>query len=337
MPDLAAMEILPADLAEHRAVKAWRQVCPELFEPERIEVLKLKKKSAVYRLTGEGAERSTVIAKRCPAATASLERMIYEEFLPRLPVPVLRCFGFLPDAGGEFCWLFIEDAGTHRYSTANDEHRALAARWLGTVHGAPLSAELRAALPDRGPRHYLQLLRASTARLRECFDNPELPAAHVESLRSIVAQCEVIQAHWSEVEKFWEGLPSRLVHGDFVIKNLRLCSGANGLALLVYDFEMAGWGVPATDLAQFLGKCVSPDLEVYHAALASGGAQLDERDLQRLADYGNVLRLVDKIFWETVTMQGDTYEFLLKPLVVLRMYEPQLAAALRAVNWSHHD
>ena len=33
-------------------------------------------------------------------------------------------------------------------------------------------------------------------------------------------------------------------------------------------------------------------------------------------------------------MQGNTYEFLLKPLSVLRLYEPQLAAALRAVNWS---
>ena len=337
MPDYAAMEILPADLAEHRAVKAWRQVCPEWFEPERIEVLKLKKKSAVYRLTGNGAERSPVIAKRCPAATASLERMIYEEFLPRLPVPALRCFGFLPEAGGEFCWLFIEDAGVNRYSPANGEHRALAARWLGELHRAALPDGLRAALPERGPDHYLQRLRDSTTRLRRRFDNPELPAHEVDLLRGVVAWCEKVEAHWSEVEEFLRALPRRLVHGDFVIKNLRLRDGENGPVLLVYDFEMAGWGVPATDLAQFVGKCVSPSLEVYRAALASDDAPLDERDLQRLANFGNVLRLVDKIYWEALTRQGETYEFLLKPLAVLRMYEPQLAAALRAVNWSDHD
>src|SRR5207247_10267880 len=105
--------------------------------------------------------------------------------------------------------------------------------------------------------------------------------------------------------------PCGLLHDALVIKYLRMRDGVNRPVLLVSDFEMAGWGVPATDLAQFLGKCVSPDLEVYRAALASDGAPLTARDLQRLADFGNLLRLVDKISWEVVTMLGETYEFLL--------------------------
>src|SRR5439155_13258368 len=182
------------------------------------------------------------------------------------------CFGAWPETGGEFCWLFIEDAGVNRYSPANDEHRTLAARWLAALHRTALPDGLRAALPERGPDHYLQRLRDSVTGLRGRFDNPELPAREVELLRGVVRWCEEVEAHWAEVEQFLERQPRRLVHGDFVIKNLRLRDGANGPVLLVYDFEMAGWGVPATDLAQFVGKCVSPDLEVYRAALASDAA-----------------------------------------------------------------
>src|SRR2546425_10649959 len=148
MPDRAAEEILPADLAEHRAVKAWNKIAATRFVPERIETLKLKSKSAVYRLTGTGNGHSSLIAKRCPAATASVERMIYEEFLPQLPVPTLRCHGFLPEAQGGCCWLFLEDAGAQTYSPANGEHRALAGRWLATVHRTTLPDGLQAALPD---------------------------------------------------------------------------------------------------------------------------------------------------------------------------------------------
>ena len=97
---------------------------------------------------------------------------------------------------------------------------------------------------------------------------------------------------------------------------------------------MAGWGVPATDLAQFLGRTVSPDLEVYSSLLRQDFPQLDLRDIQRLADYGNILRLVDKIFWEAKRLVGGSYEVVLKPLMTVQLYEPQLATALRAVGWS---
>src|SRR6266540_3318456 len=56
MSKYASAEVLPGNLQDHRAVKAWRQIRPECFEPQDIEILKLKrKKSAVYRLTGAGS------------------------------------------------------------------------------------------------------------------------------------------------------------------------------------------------------------------------------------------------------------------------------------------
>lgn len=363
MSDHASKEVLPANLSDHRAVKAWRQLQPACPAPQQIEILKLKTKSAVYRLLGVGPSGSAVVAKRCRAATASVERAIYDEFLPGLPLPVLRCYGFVPEPASEFGWLFVQDAGRHAYSPASDEHRGLAGRWLGTIHRAQLSPDFQARLPDRGPAHYQQRLRSARAAILEHVDNPVLFAEEAALLRTVVSQCDVIEARWGELEKFFAGWSRGLVHGDFVIKNLKLRNGGAEPALLVYDWEMAGWGVPATDLAQSLGTCASPDLESYGAVLNqepslkpkvqspkasssdAGRSPADfrfqtpdfglatVRDLRRLADYGNLLRLVDKVFWDTVSIGGDTREFLLRPVLTLKHYEPELADALRTLNW----
>src|SRR5213592_385551 len=131
----ASQEVLPASLLDHRAVKAWRRIRPDCGEPQKIEILKLKrKKSAVYRLAGVGFNGSAVIAKRCTAATAAVERLIYETMLPRLPFPSLTCYGFVPEPEGDFCWLFLEDAGPYGYVQDSAEHRALAGRWLANLH-----------------------------------------------------------------------------------------------------------------------------------------------------------------------------------------------------------
>ncbi len=330
----ATSEVLPERLAEHRAVQAWRRIGPEDFEPESIEILKLKRKTAVYRLSEADGNGSTIIAKRCWAKTALVEQLVYEEFLASLSMPALRCYGMMPEPESGYCWLFLEDAGKHAYSPASDEHRALAGRWLGAVHRAPLPEKLQELLPDRGPKHYLQLLRSTRTALWERAENPVLLANDVALLRTVAEQCERIEDHWQDMENCCERWPRVLVHGDFVVKNLRIRSGDNGPALLVYDWEMAGWGVPATDVAQFLGRSVSPDLDAYISVLRQELPELELRHLQQLASYGNLLRVVDKIFWETATMQGETYEYLLKPILTIRDYEPQMAAALRAVDWS---
>src|SRR6266498_1952711 len=95
MPDHATKEVLPANLQEHRAVKAWRKLQPAWFETDQIEILKLKTKSAVYRLGGAGPDGSAVIAKRCRTETAVVEQAIYDRFLTQMPLPVLRCYGLV--------------------------------------------------------------------------------------------------------------------------------------------------------------------------------------------------------------------------------------------------
>jgi len=337
MPETIMSEALPAVGLGHPAARAWRQLHPDRAEPRRIEIIKLKRKTAVYRLSGVGENGRTLVAKRCRAAVAGVERLVYEKLLPAAGVPTLQCFGLVPEPAGEFCWLFLEGAGAEVYSPASAEHRALAARFLAVLHCMNYNEALQAALPDRSPNHYLRLIGFSRTAMLAHLDNPFLAADDRELLRIFVARCELMLARWQELQRFLEDWPRALVHGDFVIKNVRIRSGARGLELLVFDWEMAGWGVPAVDLTQFLGKTASPDLEVYGAALRKCHPQVAPEDLARLAAYGSLLRLVDKIYWEAMGMEEPTYEFMAKPIATLVSYAPRLEAALHTANWTTHD
>src|SRR5437867_6578668 len=123
------------DWLEHPAVKAWNELRQVTVLPEGIESLKPKgRPSAVYRLKGVGPSGANVIAKRCPLATAMIERTIYEEVLPYLPMPALSYYGFGQDENPRFGWLFVEDAGDELFSCEVPEHRVLLSRWLGALH-----------------------------------------------------------------------------------------------------------------------------------------------------------------------------------------------------------
>src|SRR5688572_32303716 len=98
MSSRTAQEVVMDDLSEHDAVKAWAQISPVDVEPESIQVLQVRKKSAVYRLAGVGPRGAPVIAKRGVTCNATTEQVIYEKVLPRLPLPALRCYGSLEDA-----------------------------------------------------------------------------------------------------------------------------------------------------------------------------------------------------------------------------------------------
>src|SRR5205823_7356763 len=105
-----------------------------------------------------------------------------------------------------------------------------------------------------------------------------------------------------ELEECRRSIRPLLVHGDLVVKNVYLRSSPAGLALLVFDWENAGWGVPATDLCQYRGRTVTPDLAAYGAAMEASGRRLDSGQLARLARYGSLLRLIDGIRWSAEKM-----------------------------------
>ena len=131
------------------------------------------------------------------------------------------------------------------------------------------------------------------------------------------------------------GAFGRLVHGDLVPKNVRLTARPAGFGLFVFDWEYAGWGVPATDLCQFTGRDgLGADLATYAAALADSGRRFEFGKVRQLAQYGTIFRVLDNLAWALSSlMVSDSHRCLVKPISHLSIYERQMTEALRPMEW----
>ncbi len=328
--------IFQGNLLAHAAVQAWNQLGGECAELDSIQILKRHPKTAVYRLAGlSSAGSSSVIAKRCYTPTAKVEQVIYQQLLPRLGLPALRCYGFITEPAGGYSWLFLEDAMGLEYSSLNEDHRVLAGNWLGGLDGAAWGLGRLPGLPRRDCSYYLEQLRFVAAQVQSLMRNPVVPARDLPLLQTIMAQCELIESRWPELQQRCAGFPPTIVHGDFVSKNVRIGSTAGGPALLVFDWEVAGWGIPATDLAQSVGGTVSPNLEAYRKAMSKFGMQMDMRMLEGVAECGNFFRMLDIMGWACHWGMDHAYAYLSKPISCLGTYAPRLAQLLPSVGWAN--
>jgi hypothetical protein len=303
----------------------------------RVEPVKTRRNlhADVYRLTGAGPAGPTVIAKRGLRDRAQAERTAYEELLPHVPVRTLRYYGCVEEADGPHCWLFLEDAAGEEYSAAAEAHRRLAGRWLGRVQAAFGPAAAAARLPDRGPGHYRQRLRTACACLREhltCFAPSTEQRVVLERLG---AWCEVLEGYWDQVEHACAGMPRVPIHGDLSYKNLRVRAGAGGATLLVYDWETAGWGVPATDLAEspLLAPhfAAQPDLASYWEAVRDHWPRIDLGTVKQWANLGTIFRCAAAITWDIRSLERGGA---LKLLKRAELYQAILAHALKAAGWA---
>jgi hypothetical protein len=337
MPEPAvALSTLGSPLG-HPALRAWLDLQGRDLAPAGLAIgtVRCKPKSTVYRLEGVGPEGTDVIAKRCHRATAWIEHTIYANVLPRLPLTALRCYGLVEEAGGPFCWLFLEDAGEERYSPECEDQRALAGRWLGALHTTATHVGAVARLPDRGPGYYLEHLRSGRDSLRRYVSNPALAAEDRALVESLASCCDSLETRWDQVQRACEDMPRALVHGDCVAKNVRIRRGPAGLALLPLDWELAGWGVPAPDLEQAArGRrycSLSPDLTAYWSVVRESWPHLTVQDLHRWTAWGRVFRLLAMTDWLSARL---AYPWVRKPVAGLSLYQEQLVEALQAVGWA---
>jgi len=337
MPRRAINKVISTNLLNHPAVTAWQKLNPDRVEPEMIVVLKEQSnehhKSAVFRLEGVGPAGKAVIGKRCQRSTAILERTIYEEILPHLPMPSLQYYGFLEELQGEFCWLFMEDARGEAFSPGTAQHRALAARWLGTMHTSAAEFVDTALLPDRGPRFYLEQLQLGANTILQSLDNPMLNNDNIAILRTILAQYELLESRWGEVELLCDNIPQTLVHGDFVAKNIYVRTDEEGSNVLPFDWEMAGWGVPTADLSQAPPSsthfCANPDITEYWAIVRNFWPDLEIQILRRLARFGTLCRLLAAIEWAAQSLAS---EWVRRPMGYMSVYQSRLADTVRAMD-----
>jgi aminoglycoside phosphotransferase (APT) family kinase protein len=295
----------------HPALEAWNRRGSTRNTLATLEVWRNIKnlqgyKSVVYRLVFRDGGPPAVFAKHCAAGRGNVERLFYEEILPDLGVSSPAYYGSLQEADGS-CWFFLEDVGCQWFSDQDPVHRALASRWLGQLHrrGARIAAASR--LREAGPARYLAHLHAARARIRRNFANPAFTDEDRAVLLNVLAAQDRIESRWSAVERACAGVPKTVVHGDFQPKNLRVREETSGLALYAFDWEMAGWGIPAADLVlNSRGSEMLPiDPEVYVSELGGQWQNVDAATIARLSTVGYVLRRIALNDWESVQLDFE--------------------------------
>jgi hypothetical protein len=239
-----------------------------------------KKSPRAYRLILDHTFRS-VIAKRVPPDVAAYECHLYGEVLPSLGILVASLLAIGPTQDGSAVWMLFEDLGEERPDPARDDHAELLAAWLWRLHAA--------AAPTGLPRFDADFYRAELRRCEEILRSwePQPPGegrdVRGEALRGVETAATVVDVRAADLT---EG--SRLVHGDFQAKNLRIVRIGRAQAVAAFDWEMAGVGHPGVDARVF------PDTGLARVAPLLSVA-LDE--LVRMVSLGRVLWAVRAMGW----------------------------------------
>src|SRR5437764_1972757 len=203
-----------------------------------------------------------------------------------------------------------------------------------------------ADLPDRGPRHYLVHLLEAREEITRQLRRQEAGSDEALVLEGLLSKLDALESHWGELAAFCDALPRTLVHGDFVPKNLRISRNGAGLELTIFDWEMAGIGVQAPDLAQLLEPersavargqrskridrfSANPCLDTYRRMLSDAPEELEPETIEYSAAVGNVLRCLAGIDW-TCSQATTTWT----PVQDLRIYSGWLGSAMQMVGWS---
>ena len=243
-------------------------------------MLTQKRKSSVFRLQVDGWSRDTVIAKLCSGSygtAADIEGRIYREVLPAAGLPSVELFGRVPEPDGPSVWLFMEDLGEALFASSTPEGRRLLARWLATLHQWKSTAHAIADLPDRGPAGYLEHLHAARRRICDNLHQPWIDDVHRATLTRLVRLLDRLESNWPRVEAICGLCPRTIVHGDLVMKNVRLRSrgGADELVEFYVSSMRSAW----------------PDMSVAFA--------------NALAAVGRIFRSLAVLDWKTWDLEND--------------------------------
>jgi thiamine kinase-like enzyme len=290
---------------------AWTQLdgtngVPQAIRPTR--------KSRVFKLIGAAPRGGNVVAKKCRNDNL-LESYVYGDVLPRLAVSTPHYYGQVTDRESRSDWLFIEDVGNVTYRAQSTAHQALVSEWLGELHTEASGLIKPERLPDRNAAWFLEvtrLIRSSIRRQPESLDRLGRDRGPFEA---IADDCDALEAVWHKVEAVCACVPPTLVHCDFVPKNIGVRAVRGGGVLLPFDWEMAGWGTPAPDIANLLAPQGARTSKSQLIASTRGGdaqrgirsywsrvhelwPRLEPQALERLAWAGHLFRNLLAVRWE---------------------------------------
>ena len=288
-----------------------------------------RRKSSVYKLEGAGQSGASIVAKLCNPETAGLERVIYERILPRLPVSSLHYYGHV--VSGESHWLFLEYANGDEWKIDDKRHLELAIRWLAEMHDSAAHLDACSLLPGRGPDYYLSQLTIARQRIVENISSPALDAASTRILDEFIACSSLMEARWKEVETFCKSVPETLVHNDFLGKNVHVRNTNSGPVLLVFDWEMSGRGVPATDLFWLFQHAPETGITEYWEQRKRFNTRIALQDIEYLVALGAMFRVMDSVEWLS---QYLLTEYPNRKIDHTRVHTDRLKHAFHVLGWT---
>jgi hypothetical protein len=100
--------------------------------------------------------------------------------------------------------------------------------------------------------------------------------------------------------------------------------------MIALDWELAGWGPPAPDLADFPLRDGGKDLQAYRDMVSDRWPDFRLEDVQRCASVGVIFRLVAFVSWASL---GLAYEWVRQPMNELHLYRGWLAKAMAHMGW----
>jgi aminoglycoside/choline kinase family phosphotransferase len=315
------------------ALRAWGRVGTREARVQEVCVLKKERsKSRVYRLHGAAPDGGSVIAKRCASGRLRVERLLYEEVLHRLGVSVPKYYGFFSDGEEEEEWIFLEDSGDRPFAWEDPRCRAAGIAWLNSMHSAATTAAApyEDGLPRRDPDHYRRCICDARGNITRSLDSSSFrDPRHPRTLRHLLSQLNHLENRWEQLVAPCAGFPKTLVHADFVSKNVRLKEEADGVKLFPVDWETAGWGTPAIDLAGYSEHISGTRLSDYSWWCEGGVGSADLEPVKALVRVGMVFRLTLGIQWATEELP---YRWRSKALWQLHWYSAKLKEPLSRIG-----
>jgi len=266
---LAASELGDLEVVRRRPSEYRTSFPVELLEVERL-----------------GPGRGTIVCKRPNwdelDATAQLakprflqdperEACVYERLLPRGPVGPPRLLGRGLEDGG--VWLFLEYIeGRPLHEVGERELWEQVAGWLGRFHTAfgliPPGSAGRCPLVQRDADFYRRWMerarefgRAGSSDRRAALDR--LAERHDRLVEALLA------------------MPATLLHGELYASNVLIAEAEGGVRVAPLDWELAGPGPGALDLAALVSGWPAGDREAMRLAYERAvGEPLPAHDLE---------------------------------------------------------
>ncbi|HZL84774.1 MAG TPA: phosphotransferase [Candidatus Krumholzibacteria bacterium] len=367
------VEIITTDLSEQPAVRAWRSLrfAADGFVPAvplRLEMLRRRDKSIVYRLVGVGRSGGDVIAKLACRSSANVERDVYL-VLRRLPIVSTEFYGMVEAIGGragvEACGLVAESqlsspapngqAGgpDQRVSSPQFDHSASDANgefswlFLGDAEGTPFDSS------DAGQREiatrWLAALHTSSSALADASRLPARgPAHYLGHLHGAQAVIQRIRGNpiFSVADHTTlDEVQAWLDHAESRWPDIVACCHEVPWALVHGDFAARNVRVRGSDAtARLLAfdwevagwgmptvDLRDMDLDLYHALVAPHWPQLRIETLRQAARVGDLLRgCLAAVHWEALKCEGKGVHATMDNM---RIFEQRFGTVFRDLGW----